>query len=154
MAVPSELQMFVAAVNVPRMAVSEVVSRQNLKGFHRRGGKGIDEALRDAWEQNKLTSQSMLEHQDARKFGRGFVSVVTNPDDPKMPNIVVEPPEGLGIDVSPRGVDRAALRLYKDGSDRLATLYLPNATRWLGWAATAGKTSTTPTTTTWAGSLW
>lgn len=138
-AVPPELRIFTAAVNVPRMAVSEVVSRQNLKGFQRRGSKaGIDEDLQDSWEYNQLTSSSMLVHQDARKYGRGFVSVQTNPDDETEPLIVNEPAEGIGIDISPRGERRAALRLYKDGTDRLATFYQKDSTRWLikgknGW---------------------
>lgn len=140
-AVPPELGMFKAAVNVPRMAVNEPVARQNLKGFQRtrrnsRGG--IDATLRDAWEANNLDSQSTLLHQDARIFGRGFASVSTNPDDPRMPLITVESPEGLAIDVSPRGISRGALRRYADGAEQFATLYQPDSTRWLvrgrnGW---------------------
>ena len=146
LAVPPELRMFQAAVNVPRMAVAEPVSRQNLKGFQRRYSStatnkatgGVDPELRDAWEQNNLTSQSMLLHQDVRLFGRGFVSVSANPDDDNMPIITVEPPEGLGIDVSPLGKSRAALRLYNDGPTQCGTLYLPDVTKWIrrgknGW---------------------
>ncbi len=147
MAVPPELAMFKAAVNVPRLAVDEVVARQNLKGFQRSGGTsrgrgadGIDRRLREAWEYNNLDSLSTLCHQDARTFGRGFVSVSTNPDDKSMPLITVESPRSLAVDVSPRGDLRAALRTYRDDRtrERLATLYKPNVTRWLamgrnGW---------------------
>ena len=145
-AVSPELQIFKAAVNVPRMAVEEPVSRQNLKGFQRSSTtadpkaekSSIDPMLRDAWDFNKMTSRSGLVHLDARLYGRAFVSVSTNPDDSEMPLIVPESPEGVGVDVSPRGVLRAAFREYRDGSDRLGTLYQPNSTRWLiqgrnGW---------------------
>lgn len=143
-AVPPELRMFQAAVNVPRMAVNEVVSRQNLKGFQRssatskKASAGIDGTLRDAWDENNLTSRSMLLHQDARLYGRGFVSVSTNPDDPKMPHIVVEPAEGMAIDVSPLGGTRGAMRAYTDDGGKFLTLYQPGKTRWLeqtrnGW---------------------
>lgn len=143
LAVPPELRMFQAAVNVPRMAVNEVVSRQNLKGFQRsnttakkRGG--VDGTLRDAWDQNNLTSRSMLLHTDARLYGRGFVSVTTNPDDLRMPRITVEPAEGMAIDVSPLGVTRGGMREYSEDGARFITLYQPGKTRWLqqgsnGW---------------------
>lgn len=151
-AVPPELQIFRAAVNVPRMAVDEPVSRQNLKGFQRSNTSdsadstaaakpdkaSIDPALQDAWDYNKLTSRSGLVHLDARLYGRAFVSVSTNPNDDAMPLIVPESPEGMGVDVSPLGVLRAAFREYKDGTERRATLYKPESTRWLkmgrnGW---------------------
>lgn len=138
LAVPPELRMFKAAVNVPRMAVTEVVTRQALKGFQRSGKSVIDGTLRDAWELNNLTSHSMLLHQDTRLYGRGFVSVSANPDDPKMPQITVEPPESMAIDVSPLGQTRAACREYSDSGDQFLTLYQPGNTRWLtrgrnGW---------------------
>lgn len=143
-AVPPELRMFQAAVNVPRMAVNEPVSRQNLKGFQRssttskKAKAGIDGTLRDAWDENNLTSRSMLVHTDARLYGRGFVSVSTNPDDAKMPRIVVEPAEGMAIDVSPLGDTRGAMREYSDDGSKFLTLYQPGKTRWLeqtrnGW---------------------
>lgn len=133
-AVPPELRRFKAAVNVPRIAVNEVVTRQNLKGFQRSGKAGIDGTLRDGWDTNNLTSRSMLLHQDCRLYGRGFVSVSTNPDDPRMPLITVEAPESMAIDVGPRGESRAALREYTDDGEKLLTLYLPNRTRWLSMA--------------------
>ena len=144
-AVPPELQIFKAAVNVPRMAVDEPVSRQNLKGFQRSNTtdaksavSSIDPALRDAWDFNKMTSRSGLVHLDARLYGRAFVSVSTNPDDDQMPLITPESPESMGVDADPRGGLRAAFREYKDGSELRGTLYKPGSTRWLiqgrdGW---------------------
>lgn len=139
-AVPPELRMFETVVNVPRMSVDEPEGRQNLRGFQTSGSKMIDKRLREGWEANNLDSQSHLVHKDARLFGRSFVTVSTNPDDVKTPLITAESPEGFAVDVSPRRQMRAALRVYKDETDRRqrATLYLPNATHWLirearGW---------------------
>lgn len=139
-AVPPELRIFKAAVNVPRMAVDEVVRRQKLRGFQRTGTDGVDPGLREAWEHNNLNSQSLLCHLDARLYGRSFVSVTSNEEDPEHPIITVESPEGFAVDVSPRRVTRAALRVYRDDLDKrqYATLYLPDATYWLvregsGW---------------------
>lgn len=144
-AVPPELQIFKAAVNVPRMAVDEPVSRQRLKGFQRSSTSdarqeesSLDQVLRDAWDANKMTSRSTLVHLDTRLYGRGFASVSTNPDIPEMPRIAAESPESMGVDVSPFGELLAAFREYKDGSERRATLYQKGSTRWLtmgrnGW---------------------
>lgn len=144
-AVQPELHIFKAAVNVPRMAVDEPVSRQNLKGFQRSSTadasdekSSIDPALRDAWDANKMASRSGLVHLDTRLYGRGFVSVATNQDFADMPLITAESPESMGVDISPLGVIRAAFREYKDGSELRGTLYQPNSTRWLrlggnGW---------------------
>ena len=138
-AVPPELAMFKASVNVPRMAVDEVVNRQTLRGFQRSGKSGIDAGLREAWENNNLDSQSLLLHQDCRLFGRAFASVSTNHDDAKRPLIKVESPEGLVAEVND-GVMTGALRIYRDEATlvRHATLYLPGGTFWLkrdtlGW---------------------
>lgn len=132
-AVPPELEMFKAAVNVPRMAVDEVVARQNLRTFQRSKGEE-DEALQDAWTYNNLASRSSLAHQEARIQGESFVSVSSNAEEPEMPLITVE--TNITADVSPRGAMRSAARFYSDsvlGSYtpvRKATLYLPNSTTW------------------------
>lgn len=132
-AVPPELEMFKAAVNVPRMAVDEVVARQNLRSFQRKGGIE-DEALSEAWTYNNLASRSMLVHQEARIQGESFVSVSSNADDAEMPLITVE--TGIVADVTPRGAMRCAARFYHDDvlnswtPVRKATLYLPNSTTW------------------------
>lgn len=141
-AVAPELRRFTAAVNVPRMAVTEPVTRQNLRGFQRVGGgkkkSAVDKTLQKAWHGNNLTSRSMLLHQDARLYGRGFASVATNPDDETNPLITVESPENIGIDVSPLGQTRAVVREYSDDGQTFCTLYRPGITRWLvrgrnGW---------------------
>ena len=131
-AVPPELAMFKASVNVPRMAVDEIVNRQTLRGFQRSGKSGVDKGLREAWEDNNLDSQSMLLHQDCRLYGRAFASVSSNPDDPRRPLIKVESPVSLSVEVFD-GRMRGALRMYRDESTRrrYATLYLPDATYWM-----------------------
>lgn len=131
-AIPEELAMFKAAINVPRVSVDEPVRRQALRGFQRSGKVGIDKGLQAAWDANNLTSQSILCHLDARLYGRAFVGVSTNPDDKTMPRITVESPEGFAVDVDPlTRTIRRAWRRYADESTQMATLYTPDATRWL-----------------------
>ncbi|MCT1459877.1 phage portal protein [Aestuariimicrobium sp. p3-SID1156] len=140
-AVPPELRDFEATVNVPGMAVREIVQRQALKAFVRTGDEQPDSALQEAWEYNNLDSQSILCHKDARTFGRAFVSVGTNPEEGEPPLITVEPARGMAVSVDRRRrVLKAALRTYEDefSRERMATLYLPDSTLYLirkgrGW---------------------
>ena len=139
---PDELlRQFQTVVNVPRVAVDEPVRRQSLKAFQRSNAVGADPALREAWEANNLDSQAPLCHKDARIFGRTFVSVGSNPDDPGHPLIQVENPREFSVVVDQRRRRiKAALRSWRDDVEhvRRATLYLPDRTLWLvngpdGW---------------------
>lgn len=135
LAVPPELRRFEASINVPGMAVREVVNRQAIRAFVRRGkgGETPDDSLRDAWEYNNLSSASILCHKEARTYGRAFVAVGTNPEIGEPPVISVEGTRGMAVSVNKR-VRRIseALRVYKeDDGTRRATLYLPDATIYL-----------------------
>lgn len=145
-AVPPELRDFETSINVPGMAVAELVNRQALRGFVRSTGRNrseeVDDALQEAMEFNNIASQSILLHQDARTFGRAFATVSTNEDDPEHPLITVEPTRGMAYTVDRRRrILSSALRTYTDDDrdrTRRATLYLPEATLWLarsgrGW---------------------
>lgn len=142
MAVPPELRRFEATINVPGMAVREVVQRQQLRAFVRTGeDERPDPALMEAWEYNNLASQSILCHKDARTCGRAFVSVSSNSEDPEQPLITVEPARGMAVSIDKRTRSiKAALRTYDgDAREKLATLYLPGSTLYLrrasrGWA--------------------
>lgn len=128
------LEQFQTVVNVPRVSVDEPVRRQLFKAFQRRGSAGADPVLRKAWEANNLDSQAPLCHKDTRIFGRSFVTVGSNPDDPEHPLIQVENPREFAVLVDPRRRRiRAALRTYRDDVEnvRRATLYTPEKTTWM-----------------------
>ena len=136
LATPPELRRFETVINMPRMAVDEPERRQALKGFQRIGTSKIDAGLQDGWDYNNMSSQSSLAHKDARTYGRAYVTVGANPEDPGQPLITVEPPDSMETLADGRGRRVvAALRTYDDETDRRsrATLYLPDATRWLVW---------------------
>ena len=131
LAVPPELRRFEASINVPGMAVREVVNRQSLRAFVRsNGGEKPDGALTDAWQYNNLDSNSILCHKDARTYGRAFVAVGTNDEDSEQPLITVESARGMGvtIDKRRRRIVQALRRYEDDDRTRRATLYLPDAT--------------------------
>lgn len=129
LAVPPELRMFETVINVPGMAVRETAGRQDLKTFERTDTAEADRSLLEAWEYNNLGSQSIITHTDARTFGYTFVSVSENEDDPENPLITNESPLGVGVNIDPRRRQLSEmLKLYKDGTTQLATLYLRDAT--------------------------
>lgn len=154
LAIPPELRMFETVINVPGMAVRETAGRQELRTFQRmdfpyRDGESArartarlaaTQTLQEAWEANNLTSRSIVTHMNARTFGRAYVSVATNDEDPEQPRIVDESPLGMAHLTDERtNRFRAVLRTYKDddGTARM-TCYLPDSTLWLesgrnGW---------------------
>lgn len=117
LAVPPELRRFETIVNVPAMAVDEPTSRQELRAFYRAGTEKPDPALREAWSFNNLDSQSILVHKDRAIYGRTFVAVSANPDDPEYPLISPESPLQLAT-IQSRGRITAGLKTYKDDGDK------------------------------------
>ena len=131
LAVPPELRRFEAAVNVPGMAVREIVNRQSIRAFVRTGqDEKPDDGLREAWEYNNLDSAQILCHKDARTFGRSFVAVGANPEDADHPLIQVESARGMVVEVDKqrRRIARALRQFKDDDGTRRATLYLPDVT--------------------------
>lgn len=133
---PDELlHSFETVVNVPRMAVDEPTRRQQLRSFQRRGSSQADPSLREAWEANNLDSQAPLVHKDRGVYGRTFVTVGSNEDDPERPLVTAEDPTQMTCLVDNRRRRMvAALRKWRRDPlavERLETLYLPDRTVWL-----------------------
>lgn len=140
LAVPPELRRFETVVNWPRVVVDEIEHRLDMKALYLPGEDQASVALREAWEANNLASESPLLHKETMIFGRGFVTVGTNEDDPEHPLITVEPPRQMVCLVEQRRRRmQGALRGYRDDDGtRRRTLYLPDETIWLratrrGW---------------------
>lgn len=129
LAVPPELRKFETIVNVPAMAVDEPTGRQELRAFYRAGEEKPDSAMREAWTFNNLDSQSSLVHKDRAIYGRTYVSVTANPDDPEYPLITPESPLSLAT-IERRGRIVAGFKLYKEEgeSQQRGVLYLPDRT--------------------------
>ena len=147
LATPPELRRFETVVNWNRVAVDSIAQRQKVKSFILPDETEAATVLREHWDANNLDSESALLHKDTLIYGRGFVCVGTNAEDPEHPLITVESPRELTVTVDPRTRRIAsALRLYggttEEPTATLATLYLPNLTVWLekdksGWLEVA-----------------
>jgi hypothetical protein len=144
LAVPPELRAFETIVNWPRLYVDAIEQRQDVKMILRPGETKADPWLQDLYRVNNLASDLSLYRQDLYVYGRAFLCVGSNEDDPEHPLITVESPREMTVEVDARSRRlRSALRLYnvQDGQAQNATLYLPDKTVWfergpVGWAET------------------
>jgi hypothetical protein len=137
-AVPEELRKFQTIVNWPRLVVDAIEERCDVKSFIRSGTEQADSELREAWDNNNLDSEFPLTLLDSLIYGRGFLSVGTNEEDPTNPLIAIESPLEMTVDIDPRTRRvRGAYRLYggtpENQHPTLATLYMPDATVWLAF---------------------
>lgn len=141
LAVPPALRRFETSVNWPRLVVDSLEARLDVKTFYGDDGKKADAVL-EGWAYNNLDSEASLAHIDALVYGRSYVCVGRNPDDPKHPLVTVESPRQITVAVDPQTRKiTAALRLYggllSDSAvdpvlgPQYATLYLPEVTIWL-----------------------
>lgn len=131
LAIPPELQRFTVIVNWPRITVDSVEERLDIKGFRLPGSDTGDEELWRVWQANRMDEQFGLGTLDYLIYGRTYVCVGANEDDPSTPIMTVESPRYLITDRDSRtGVVRAALRTYAviNGISTRATLYLPDVT--------------------------
>lgn len=134
-AVPPELRQFETVVNWCRTVVDTPQRRIKLRTFLDPEKNVTDEQTRAIWDANNLSSNSALLHKDVLIYGRGFVSVGTNPDDEKLPLVTIESPMELSVKINPR--TRRIIEAFRpyavgeDGEPTLGTLYLENETIWM-----------------------
>jgi SPP1 Gp6-like portal protein len=133
LAVPPELRRFETIVNWPRVVVDTIEHRQDVKSLLLPGSDQSDKGLMELWQANNLDSELSLLNLDQMIYGRAFMCVGTNENDPDLPLITVESPREITVkvDVRSRRII-AALRLYdvQNGVAQALTLYLPDETIW------------------------
>lgn len=133
-AVPAKLRDFETLVNWPRLVVDALNTRLQVKSFLSPDGQKADNIL-EGWKYNNLDSESRIAHLEALIYGRSFVVVGSNAEDPKHPLVTVESPREITVDIDPqtRRIKRA-LRLYgapeATAMPWFATLYEEDRTTW------------------------
>lgn len=147
LAVPPALRSFETAVNWPRLVVDALNTRLQVKSFLTPDGKKAESIL-EGWKYNNLDSESRIAHLEALIYGRSFVCVGSNDEDPAHPLVTVESPREITVEIDPRTrrISRA-LRVYgvseKTGLPMHATLYEPDATTWFQRDEAYGRWSQT-----------
>ena len=142
LAIPPELRQFLTIVDWCGTYVDAIEERIDLEGFRLPEATEADRDLWKVWQENDLDEESQLAHLDSLVLRCGFAAVGAGdgtPDDPEddrdpaTPLVTVESPREMTVELSPRTRRvSAAAKVYLDGTDRKATLYLPDQTIWLG----------------------
>lgn len=134
--IPPELRDFVVIVNWPRVVADSLEHRIDLEGFRLPGQTKRDAKLWRIWQANNMDEESQTAHLDAVVYGRAYVCVGTNDDDPSTPLVTVESPMEMTHELDRRTrTVRAALRYYRETDesglqvDRVV-IYLKDQTIW------------------------
>lgn len=145
MAIPPNMRRFLVVVNWPRVVVDTIEHRQNVRALVLPGEETADPRLRAIWDASNLDAHVKMFNRDRMIYGRAFMSVGTNEDDPSLPLVRVESPREMTalVDVR-RETVTAAARFY--GTDpetgrnpTNVTLYLPDETVWVAYDRNSGK---------------
>lgn len=140
MAVPPDYSRFLLIVNWPGMFVESIEARQDVRTLILPDQNEASTQLDEIWRANNLDSDLSLFLQDRYVYGRAFLSVGSNEDDPGNPLIHVESPREISAFVDTRKrVITSAAKFYVEILDGApwsqniptnAALYLPNETVW------------------------
>ncbi|MEV4739800.1 phage portal protein [Streptomyces sp. NPDC049555] len=137
-AVPPALQAVRTVTGWPRLAVDALDERLDVDALRCPDAPGAEDELSAIWTANDLGNESQLAHLDALVYGRSYLTVGVGDDG--SPLLSVESPQHMSVDYDVRTRTlRVALRLVSVGSQRSATLYLPDQTVYLegsgdGWS--------------------
>jgi hypothetical protein len=148
MAIPPSMRRFLVVANWPRVLVDTIERRQNVRSLILPGEETADPQLREVWDANNLESELSLFNADRMVYGRAFLSVGANEDDPSLPLVHVESPREMVAEVDPRKRRITAACRFRVTSDENGntepdevTLYLPNVTVWVVRDVQSGKWS-------------
>lgn len=136
MAIPPKMRQFLVVANWPRVVVDTVVARQQLRGMFLPGEDTLNPELEAISLASNLTAHLKMFNRDRRVFGRAFMSVGTNENDPNLPLIRAESPREMAAFIDPRlEIVTSAARFYgvnqeTGESPTNLALYLPDYTVW------------------------
>jgi len=135
MAIPPSMRKFLVIANWPRVVVDTTNNRQQVRALILPGEETADPALRSIWDANNLTAHVGMFNRDRMIYGRAFMSVGTNEDDPDLPIVRVESPREMSafVDTYTETMTSAA-RFYGKTKTGIApsqvTLLKPDETIW------------------------
>lgn len=112
-------------INWPRKVISAHEERLDVEGF-RMGDDDADAELWRIWQASDLDEWSQQTHLDALLYGRSFVMVWPDAEDPLTPRITVESAAQMAVEYDPttRRIVKAA-KQWAEGDLRYLTTYSP-----------------------------
>lgn len=137
MAIPAQMRRFLVIANWCRTVVDTTDDRQQVRALVLPGEETADPLLREIWDANNLDAHFSMFNKDRQIYGRAFLSVGANEDNPQHPLVRVESPREMVAEIDVRRERiTAAARFY--GVDPVTgvgpqhvTLYLPDVTVWV-----------------------
>ncbi len=153
LAIPPSLRRFLVVVNWPRVLVDTIERRQNVRSLILPSEETADPQLREIWDANNLDAELTLFNTDRLVYGRAFMSVGANEDDPSLPLIHVESPREMAALIDQRkrtitaaarfyGVEENIPNVAVEAVPQQAVLYLPDSTVWLELQPHSGEWTT------------
>lgn len=135
MAIPPAMRRFVVIANWCRTTVDRTDERQQVRSLILPGEETADPVLRQIWDANNLDAHVSMFNKDRMIYGRAFLSVGANEDNPDLPLVRAESPREMVARFDyRREVITAAARFYGTTDTGYGpthvTLYLPDVTIW------------------------
>lgn len=135
MAIPPAMRRFVVIANWCRTTIDRTDERQQVRSLILPGEETADPVLRNIWDANNLDAHVSMFNKDRMIYGRGFLSVGANEDNPDLPLVRVESPREMVARFDyRREVITVAARFYGTTDAGFGptnvTLYLPDVTIW------------------------
>ncbi|MDO5534126.1 MAG: phage portal protein [Propionibacteriaceae bacterium] len=136
MAIPAQMRRFLVIANWCRTVVDTTNDRQQVRALVLPGEETADPLLREIWDANNLSAHFSMFNTDRQIYGRAFMSVGANEDNPDHPIVRVESPREMVAEVDVRRERiTAAARFYGTDANGIGpqhvTLYLPDVTVWV-----------------------
>lgn len=136
MAIPPAMRQFIVIANWCRTVIDTKNDRQQVRSLILPGEETADPQLRAIWDASNLSAHVSMFNRDRMVYGRSFMSVGSNEDDPALPLVRVESPREMAAEVDIRRERMtAAARFYgstdSDPGPTAVTLYLPDQTIWI-----------------------
>ena len=137
MAIPEQMRRFLVIANWCRTVVDTTDNRQQVRALILPGEESADPRLRDIWDANNLSAHVSMFNRDRMIYGRAFMTVGANEDDPDLPLVRVESPREMVAEIDARS-ERVTVAARFYGVDpqtnigpQHVTLYLPDQTVWV-----------------------
>lgn len=136
MAIPPAMRRFLVITNWCRTVVDTINDRQQVRALILPGEETADPVLRAIWDANNLSAHVAMFNRDRMIYGRAFMSVGANENNPALPFVRVESPREMVADIDRRSeVVTAAARFYgataTSAGPTQVTLYTPDQTVWV-----------------------